>query len=113
MKLLSKALIIASLSLAALTQAQAGPRHQGNNGTSAPGIEQQQVAWNGYDDGHLYYRGNSGKQRHHHGNRSWRHRTHDRYWVRKHYWKRHDRPSYRYSYQYDHRPSSGTIIFRW
>lgn len=114
MKLLTKALIIGSLSFAALTQAQAGIRHDTDRITQRERAPDQtlQVAWNNHRDNYSHRKHKT--IRHHHrdsDHRYWRNRSYNRYWGNKHYWSHRYQPSYRFGHDYGH--SSGAIIFRW
>lgn len=115
MKLLTKALIVTSLSLAALTQVQAGDRYAGNHfkTQAEPAYLNQPAAVKVHGKGY-YSRGHwNGHRdsRRHFNKRYWGHRSHDRYHYNRHYWKPQYRPDYRYGHDYGR--SSGTIIFRW
>lgn len=123
MKLLTKSLIITSLSLAFMTQVQADGRHDGGGNPKYQDHHPQalQVGWNGHRDGRISHRERKIHRHHHkhHHDRHWRHRSHDRYSPRKHFRRHYDRPTVRYYYgrpghrYYDYGHSSGTIIFRW
>ncbi len=113
MKLLSKALIIGSLSLLALTQAQAGSRHEGNHAADNPrsAAQSRQIAWYSHHDSRPS-RWERRSHHHRHGHidhRPWKYRDNDRYRTTRHYWKHDYWPGYRYDYG----RSSGAIIFRW
>jgi hypothetical protein len=120
MKLLTRALIITSLSLAALTQVQAGERHEVNHfkTLAEPSYLHQPSALKVHGKGY-YSRGHWKGQRdsRKHFDRRYRGlRSHDDFRANRPYWQRHYQPSYRYGHYYD-RPnygrSSGAIIFRW
>jgi|GEM_PF-2718117 len=124
MKLLAKALIITSLSLAVATQVQAGGRHDGSGFAENQDVQHQrgQLVRTSHRDDRISHREKKiYRNRHGHtNNRAWRHRLNDRYRSNKHYWKNYDRPSHRYyygrpghRYNYDYGRSSGAIIFRW
>ncbi|WP_260292501.1 hypothetical protein [Sedimenticola hydrogenitrophicus] len=115
MKLLTKALIITSLSLAALTQVQAGERHEGNHfkTLAEPSYLHQPAALKVHGKGY-YSRGNWNSRRDsrkHFDKRYWGHRSYDRYGYNRHYARPHYQPDYRYRRDYGR--SSGAIIFRW
>ncbi|WP_157606742.1 hypothetical protein [Sedimenticola selenatireducens] len=113
MKLLTKALIITSLSLAVVTQVQAGGRHDGSGFVKNQDsqYQQRQVGWNSHRDDRFTHREKK-IIRHRHGhshNRAWHHRLNSQYRPSRQYWNHYGRPGHRYDYGH----SSGTIIFRW
>ncbi|WP_275097021.1 hypothetical protein [Sedimenticola hydrogenitrophicus] len=115
MKLLTRALIITSLSLAALTQLQAGERHEGNRfkTLAEPSYLHQPSALKVHEKGY-YSRGHwKGRRdsRKHFDRRYRGHRSHDLYRYNRNYWRPQYRSDYRYGHDYGR--SSGTIIFRW
>lgn len=122
MKLITKTLIITSLSLAVISQVSAGGRHDPSVSPKSQENQYQvrQVGWDSHrDDRRSHREKRIYRERHQYSNnRPWRQPLHDRYHPRKHYWKHYDRPSHRYYYdrpghRYDYGRSSGTLIFRW
>jgi len=114
MKLLTRTLMIASLALAAVTQAQAADRHDRSATVKHHGSQHEvvKVTWTARANPPRSYRG---KTIHHHYTKPL---PHHHYQPRKQYRHRYDRPVTRHYYygpghRYNSGRSSGTLIFRW